>query len=65
LKRARFTVLRDLHMPGLLVEGGFLTHEREGRDIGSAAYRDRIAEAIVEGILVYQRTLQRLAREAS
>ncbi|HSH08874.1 MAG TPA: N-acetylmuramoyl-L-alanine amidase, partial [Oceanipulchritudo sp.] len=60
LKRARFTVLRDLEMPGLLVEGGFITSSTEGRNIGSAAYRDTMARAIVEGILVYKSTLDRL-----
>ncbi|MEX0330273.1 MAG: N-acetylmuramoyl-L-alanine amidase [Puniceicoccaceae bacterium] len=65
LKRARFTVLEELSMPGILVEGGFVTHPAEGRNIGSRGYRDRIAAALVEAVQVYQRTLQRLAREAS
>lgn len=65
LKRARFTVLEDLQMPGILVEGGFVTNPVEGRNIGSRGYRDRIAAALVEGILVYQKTLGRLSREAS
>ncbi len=63
LKRARFTVLEDLHMPGVLIEGGFVTNSKEGRNIGSAAYRDRLAKAIVDGILVYQRTALRVAGE--
>lgn len=62
MKRARFTVLRDVNMPGILVEGGFVTNSREGRDIGSATYRDKLANAIVDGILVYQKTLDRLSR---
>jgi N-acetylmuramoyl-L-alanine amidase len=60
LKRARFTVLRDLAVPGVLIEAGFVSHPREGRDIGSAAYRDRIADAIVEGVQTYARTAARL-----
>ena len=60
LKRAQFTVLRELEMPGILVECGFVTHSTEGRNIGSSAYRDRLAKSMVEGILVYQRTLTRL-----
>ena len=60
LKRARFTVLRDLQMPGLLIEGGFLSHAYEGRNLGSAAYRDRIADAIAAGLTVYARTASRL-----
>ena len=61
LKRARFTVLRDIEMPGILIEGGFVTNDREGRNIGWNVYRDRLAEAIVEGILTYRKTLIRLA----
>jgi N-acetylmuramoyl-L-alanine amidase len=64
-KRARFTVLQDLNMPGLLVEGGFVTNPNEGSNIGSSGYRDRIAQGIVEGILVYQKTLGRLSGEGS
>jgi len=63
LKRARFSVLRDLRMPGLLIEGGFLSHAREGRNVGSAAYRDRIAAAIADGLTVYARTAARLEKD--
>lgn len=64
LKRARFTVLRDLEMPGLLVEAGFLSHPVEGRNSGSGAYRDRIAEAVAEAVDVYKLTARRLSGEA-
>jgi len=60
LKRARFTVLRDLKMPGLLVEGGFVSNSTEGRNIGSSAYRQKMAESIADGIVTYQKTLNRL-----
>jgi N-acetylmuramoyl-L-alanine amidase len=60
LKRARFTVLRDLNMPGLLIEGGFVTNPKEGRNIGWAMYRERIAVAIVEGLSDFQGTASRL-----
>lgn len=61
LKRARFTVLRDVEMPGILIEGGFVSNSTEGRNIGWNVYRDKLADAIVEGILVYRKTLIRLA----
>lgn len=64
LKRARFTVLRDLEMPGILIEGGFVTHPREGRNIGSAAYRDKIADAIVKGLATFEGTAARLRRQS-
>jgi len=60
LKRARFTVLRDLQMPGMLVEGGFLSNTTDARNIGSGGYRQRLAEAIAQGVTQYQRTLNRL-----
>lgn len=60
VKRARFTVLRDLRMPGILIEGGFVSNSTEGRQIGSAVYREKLAEAIADGVVTYQRTLNRL-----
>lgn len=61
LKRARFVVLRELEIPGVLVEGGFLSHATEGRNIGSAEYRGRIAAAIEEAVLIFQKTTTRLS----
>ncbi|GHC04127.1 N-acetylmuramoyl-L-alanine amidase family protein [Cerasicoccus arenae] len=59
LKHARFAVLKDLQCPGVLVEGGFVSHPTEGRNIGSAAYREKLADGIVTGILNYQKALNR------
>ncbi len=59
LKRARFAVLKTLNCPGVLVEGGFVSNPTEGRNIGSAAYRDKLADAIVSGILNYQKAINR------
>jgi N-acetylmuramoyl-L-alanine amidase len=55
VRRARFAVLRDATMPAILVEGGYMTHPIEGRRIFSDAYRRQMAQAIVNGILAYQR----------
>ena len=63
LKRARFAVLRDLEMPGALIEAGFISHAKEGRNLGSAGYRDRVADAITEGVLAYARTVDRLRKQ--
>jgi len=59
LKRARFAVLRGLDGPGILIEGGFITHPIEGRNIGSAAYREKIANGVLRGVLEYQKALNR------
>lgn len=61
LRRARFAVLRSLNCPGVLIEGGFVTHPVEGRNLGSAAYRERLADAIAEGVLNYQKRLNQIA----
>jgi len=55
VKRARFAVLRDAEMPPILIEGGFMTNPIEGKKIYDRAYRRRMAEAIVKGIMAYQR----------
>jgi len=56
--RARFAVLRDATMPAVLIEAGFMSHPVEGRKIFSAGYRQQIAEAIVEGLLAYKRSVE-------
>lgn len=53
-------VLRGLACPGVLVECGFLTSEPEARKIGTAEYRQQIAEALVAGIRDYDATLARV-----
>ena len=58
VRRARFAVLREAAMPAVLIEAGFLSHPVEGRQILSAAYRQQIAHAIVEGLLAYKRAME-------
>ena len=53
--RARFAVLRDATMPAILIECGYMTHPAERKRIYSAAYRQRMAQAIVKGVLAYQK----------
>jgi N-acetylmuramoyl-L-alanine amidase len=55
VRRARFAVLRDARMPAILIEGGYMTNPYEGKQIYSAAYRHQMAQAIVKGILAYQK----------
>ena len=55
VRRARYAVLRDATMPAILVEGGYMTHPVESKKIYDAAYRRQMAQAIVIGILTYQR----------
>lgn len=54
LKRSRFEVLRLARVPAVLIEGGFMTNAEEARNIYDAAFRKRMARAIVNGILAYK-----------
>ena len=59
VRRARFKELTLLDMPGVLVEGGYLTNEKDVSLIDSAAGRNRYARAIADGILAYKRLVER------
>jgi N-acetylmuramoyl-L-alanine amidase len=54
LKHARFAVLRLSTVPAVLVECGFVSNGPESTLIGSPAWRERVAEAVVEGISEYK-----------
>jgi N-acetylmuramoyl-L-alanine amidase len=54
IKHARFAVLRRARVPAVLVECGFVSNGPESALIGSPAWRNRVAEAIVEGLDNYQ-----------
>jgi N-acetylmuramoyl-L-alanine amidase len=58
VRRARFAVLRDAAMPAVLIEAGFMSHPVEGRKIFTSAYRQKMARAIVEGLLAYKRATE-------
>jgi N-acetylmuramoyl-L-alanine amidase len=59
IRRAQFMVLRELHMPGILVEGGFMSNPSDARKIYSAAHRKIMARAIAEGIVTYKGLVER------
>ena len=60
IKRARFSVLKNLDCPGVLVELGFLSHAKTARKVRSANYRQLLAQSLHQGILAYQARLQRI-----
>jgi len=60
LKRGRFAVLRTLKCPGVLIEGGFLSNSYEGAEIGSSAYRNKMATSIADAVDSYARTVKRV-----
>lgn len=54
VKRARFAVLRLTTLPSVLVEGAFLSNRHDARNVSSTAWRNRLADAIVDGISSYR-----------
>jgi N-acetylmuramoyl-L-alanine amidase len=57
LKRSRFEVLRLAHIPAILIEGGFMSNPQDAKNIYDAAFRKRMARAILEGIVAYKRAV--------
>jgi N-acetylmuramoyl-L-alanine amidase len=60
MKRSRFEVLREAVMPAVLIEGGFMSNPADAKNIYDTAFRKQMAQAIVDGILAYKRTVERL-----
>lgn len=51
---AGFRVLRNAQFPSVLVECGFLSNKSEGGQVGSAVYREQLADKIAEAIVDYR-----------
>lgn len=58
VKQAPFVVLIGAGMPSVLAEISFVTHEREGQLLRTPTYRQKIAEALFDAVLKYQRSLK-------
>jgi len=61
IKSRPLYVVRHTRCPAVLVEGGFINNPLEAQLISNADYRDRLARAIAEGIMSYQKTRPRPA----
>lgn len=59
LRRARFKELTLLDMPGILIEGGYMTHAQDAATIYSNEGRAALASAIADGILAFKRLVER------
>ncbi len=57
IQRARFSVLCTIQRPAILFEGGFVSNAAEGSKISSAAYREKLAESICQGVVSYSQTV--------
>ena len=52
VRRARFLgVLRNQKRPAILIEGGYLSNPREARLIAEPDYRQKLAEAVAQGLM--------------
>jgi N-acetylmuramoyl-L-alanine amidase len=65
VKQAPFVVLIGAGMPSVLAEISFVTHPQEGRLLKSGGYRQRIAEALFQGVQRYQRSLKAVTAVAT
>lgn len=53
-KFARYYVIRNTKLPGILVEGGFVSNENERERMKSGEFREAIARGVTEGIQRYR-----------
>jgi N-acetylmuramoyl-L-alanine amidase len=53
IRQANFYVLRHASMPAVLVETGFVTGREDAAKLATAAHREKVAGAIVKGVLTY------------
>jgi N-acetylmuramoyl-L-alanine amidase len=54
IKRARFVVIRDVTIPGVLMEGGFLSNSSDAVRINTVAYRQQMAQSILQAVQNYR-----------
>jgi N-acetylmuramoyl-L-alanine amidase len=59
VKQAPFVVLIGAAMPSVLAEISFVTHRQEGQLLKTSAYRQQIAEALLDAVLKYQQSLKK------
>jgi N-acetylmuramoyl-L-alanine amidase len=54
IKRARFVVIRDITIPGVLIEGGFLSNPGDAQLIATEQYRQEEAQCIAIAVRNYR-----------
>ena len=53
VKTGNFCVIRETHMPSILVEGGFLSNQDDLKQISDERYLAKIASAISDALDLY------------
>ena len=62
VKHARFLVLKEVKIPAVLLECGFLSNPDSERIIGTELYLNQIAEGIARAIINYKKVAEKAGR---
>ena len=65
VKQAPFVVLIGAQMPSVLAEVSFVTNKKEASLLRTAAYRQRIAQALFDAVVKYRQSLKKVGTVAS
>lgn len=65
VKMAPFLVLVATEMPAILSEVSYLSNQEEARSLATPEYRQRVAQALMQGILAYANTLNLSSQKGS
>lgn len=52
-RQVDYYVLRKAEMPAVIIEIGFITNPKEGKQLGDSAYQSKVAYAIYAGVVKY------------
>jgi N-acetylmuramoyl-L-alanine amidase len=62
VKQGPFHVLLGATMPSVLIEAGFISNPRDEKRLTSADYQQKVAAAIVKGVMNYSETIDQVAK---
>lgn len=65
VKQAPFVVLIGAEMPSVLAEMSFVTNRQDATLLKTGAYRQQIAEALLDAVLRYQQSLKKMRSSSS
>jgi N-acetylmuramoyl-L-alanine amidase len=65
VKQAPFVVLIGAEMPSVLAEMSFVTNRQDAALLKTGAYRQQIAEALLDAVLRYQQSLKKMRSSSS
>ncbi len=57
IKRARFVVIRDIAIPAVLIEGGFLSSLYDAKLVDMPSYRQQMASCILQAVQNYRKAV--------